>query len=112
MKAKRLIIIGALGILTSHLAFAQSVPYHNYKGEIPVTPKPTYTQPVSTTQPQYKKVSCDGGSGCFSLFSSLTCDCTDPSCGGGVPCIDPCQCCRVFGNIGSGEFEPIGSGDP
>ncbi len=114
MKAK--LLVGWLGIMLSQLVFAQTS-YYSYQAATPAQSKTIYTPIPSATTPVYQKTSCSAGgcgqaSYCFGGCSGVTCDCTDPSCSSGAPCLDPCQCCRAFGNIGSGDFSPIDSGDP
>jgi hypothetical protein len=36
-----------------------------------------------------------------------SCNCADIACKRGNPCLNGCECCKAFGNIGKNQFEPL-----
>lgn len=111
MKAKLLVVI--VSILISNFAIANG--YYDLKGERtrPVVREqsyqaPTYVKTCSQSSGCGESTvnNCERSNGCGG-FSSVTCSCADPGCFYGNPCMSSGKCCESFGNIGSGDFEPL-----
>ena len=123
MKGITVIFLCLLSILVSQYVLAYHPPY---KGDVVYRQAPP--QVVKAKQLAcnscgygYQSNNCDGDScaalegcgggcggwgGCSSCTSGVcgSCNCTDPGCGRN-PCLSARRCCRVFGNIGAGDFD-------
>lgn len=129
MKTKLLIAI--LCLLISDGVFARSC--HHYRHHwhktrscaveqrvyyqtvyVPVYYSQNY-QPCAPCYPQRSSCCSESQNNCsvchrggFHLFPQVNCQCADPACSYCNPCLSCSCCCAAFGNVGSGDFGPIG----
>src|SRR5665647_2567285 len=111
MKAKLLVIF--ISILVSNSIIASG--YHNYKGEgsYVTVQEQSYQPPLyrKTCSQEYgcgesPQNNCAQSGGCGG-YSNVNCNCSDPSCFSGNPCLVSGKCCDSFVNIGSSDFSLI-----